>query len=402
MAKGPAPKQVSGVYWREDREAWAARFKVDGKLVRKVFGPHPEDRKKAIAWLEDVRALQRKEGAESLPKKATEPVLTLAEKKELAASRESSMLLSELCDDLAAYIKANPTQFKDQRNPPIRLARIKAEIGHLPAASLKPKDVEAWLDGMKNRHVHRVEDKQLSDASVNKYRTVLSSVYRLAIRKEKASSNPVKGTVQRKIDNSVIRWLRPDEERAIRDVLQRRADDAMAIGHEGDAAWERHHRCEFIVSLQTGMRAGEQYGLTWENIDLRSKTIHVPKSKNGMERYIPMLPEVVTAFKTLKALALTRKDRSADLKNESPENTCFALADPKKWWASVLREAKVKNYRWHDNRHSFCSRLVQAGKSLKVVQELAGHKDIKTSARYAHLDQRSKREALEDAFASAA
>jgi site-specific recombinase XerD len=41
---------------------------------------------------------------------------------------------------------------------------------------------------------------------------------------------------------------------------------------------------------------------------------------------------------------------------------------------------------------------VQAGKSLKVVQELAGHRDIKITALYAHLDQESKREALEAAF----
>ena len=98
---------------------------------------------------------------------------------------------------------------------------------------------------------------------------------------------------------------------------------------------------------------------------------------------------------------MKRKDRSEDQPNESPKDCCFALADPKKWWKAVLKDAKVKKYRWHDNRHTFCSRLVQAGKSLKVVQELAGHRDIKMTARYAHLDQESKREALEDAFRAA-
>ena len=49
--------------------------------MRKVFDPNPEDRHEAVAWLEDVRSLKRKEGAEALPTKATEPVLTMAEKK---------------------------------------------------------------------------------------------------------------------------------------------------------------------------------------------------------------------------------------------------------------------------------------------------------------------------------
>jgi site-specific recombinase XerD len=59
-------------------------------------------------------------------------------------------------------------------------------------------------------------------------------------------------------------------------------------------------------------------------------------------------------------------------------------ADNKKWWQATLHEAKIKNYSWHDNRHTFCSRLVQAGVHLKVVQEAAGHSSIASTMRYAH------------------
>ena len=51
----------------------------------------------------------------------------------------------------------------------------------------------------------------------------------------------------------------------------------------------------------------------------------------------------------------------------------FSIDDNKKWWAAVTKEARVKNMRWHDLRHTFCSRLVQRGVNLKVVQEAAGH-----------------------------
>lgn len=398
MVKGPKPQQVQGVYWRDDREVWAARYKVNGKLVRKVFGPNPEDRKRALEWLEDARSLKRKEGPDALPVKATEPMLTTAERKAIREAKANAVTLGELCDDLKAYVKKHPTQYKDQVNPPRRLDRIKAELGTRSAASIRPKDVEKWLDGLTNGHAQRGSGKPLADASVNRYRVMLSAVYKRGIKNEKVTDNPVKGTSQRKLKNSVIRWLKPEEEKAIRAAIQRRVDTATDEGRTDYAKHQRHHLCEFIVSLKTGMRAGEQYGLEWPDVDLKHKQIHVKESKNGTERYIPMLPEVVDSFKLLKSMALNRKDRAEDQPNESSKDSCFALADPKKWWAAVLKEAKVKKYRWHDNRHTFCSRLVQAGKGLKVVQELAGHRDIKMTARYAHLDQQSKREALEDAF----
>jgi integrase len=180
--------------------------------------------------------------------------------------------------------------------------------------------------------------------------------------------------------------------------IQSRIDAEVEAGHLLQANHESHHQCEFIVSLQTGTRCGEQYGLEWPDVDLKRRQIHVRESKNGTERYIPMLPKVVLAFKKLKAVGLTRKDRAKGQPNEASEACGFALADPKKLWTTLLRGPKVKKYRWHDNRQTFCSRMVQAGKNLKVVQELAGHRDIKMSARYAHLDQGFKSEALEDAF----
>jgi len=393
--------KVRGVYWREDRNAWAAQFRVNSKLVRKVFGPNPEDRQQAIEWLEDARSLKRKEGAASLPVKATEPILTVEQKKALREEKASGVTVGELCDDLKDYIAKHPSQYKDQLNPPRRLDRIKADLGDRIAASLKPREVEAWLDGLTNGHTQRGTGKLLSDASINRYRVMLSAAYKRGIKDEKVTDNPVKGTSQRKLRNNIIRWLKADEERAIRSGIKARINAATEEEHLDYANRQRHHLCEFVISLQTGMRRGEQYGLTWDDVDFKHKQIHVRESKNGTERYIPMLPEVVESFKLLKQMGLQRKDRRADEPNEVPENSCFALGDPKKWWAAVLKEAKVKNYRWHDNRHTFCSRLVQAGKSLKVVQELAGHRDIKMTARYAHLDHQSKREALEDAFAVA-
>ena len=99
--------------------------------------------------------------------------------------------------------------------------------------------------------------------------------------------------------------------------------------------------------------------------------------------------KAVKALRTVKALGLGRKRRAANKPNPSAPDAVFALKDNKNWWGKVLRRAKVKKFRWHDLRHTFCSRLAQRGASLKVIQELAGHKTIQMSARYAHLDKTS-------------
>jgi site-specific recombinase XerD len=61
------------------------------------------------------------------------------------------------------------------------------------------------------------------------------------------------------------------------------------------------------------------------------------------------------------------------------------LRDIKKFWASVMRQAGIANYRRHDNRHTYASHLVSSGLSLEVVGRLLGHTNPSTTKRYAHL-----------------
>jgi site-specific recombinase XerD len=56
----------------------------------------------------------------------------------------------------------------------------------------------------------------------------------------------------------------------------------------------------------------------------------------------------------------------------------------KAWWA-CLREAGIKDFHFHDLRHTFCSNLILSGAGLKEVKEMIGHKDISMTDRYSHL-----------------
>jgi len=86
---------------------------------------------------------------------------------------------------------------------------------------------------------------------------------------------------------------------------------------------------------------------------------------------------------------------SEDLDYVCPRFEGPELREAREWFNRVLDEAKVQNFRWHDLRHTFASRLVMAGAPLRAVQVLLGHKRIETTLRYSHLGEAHLREALE-------
>ena len=62
-----------------------------------------------------------------------------------------------------------------------------------------------------------------------------------------------------------------------------------------------------------------------------------------------------------------------------------SLQGSRGWFPNVLEEAKIEDYSWHCNRHTFASRLVMAGVDLRTVAELLGHRTLQMVMRYSHL-----------------
>ena len=178
------------------------------------------------------------------------------------------------------------------------------------------------------------------------------------MRNGRVDSNPARLVRQRKESSGRIRYLLDEEE----DRLCKVIDELFP-----------EHMPELTIAVGTGMRKSEQYGLISKRVDFKRKEVHLPKTKNGEARDVPMSAAVFAAFQRIKPL------------NAKPLDRVFAIVDPREWFEAARKKAQLEDFRWHDCRHTFCSRLAMAGVPLKTIQILAGHKTISITARYAHL-----------------
>src|SRR5262249_11788771 len=144
----------------------------------------------------------------------------------------------------------------------------------------------------------------------------------------------------------------------------RRARDYKLLPDLRSLPFADHLMPMVIVSLQTGMRQGEVFGLTWADVDLKAAriTIHGHKAKSGTTRHIPLNSEAVTAL----------RDWRSQIKGQGlvfPGKDGEQLNNVRKSWEGALKAAGIKSFRWHDLRHTFASKLVMAGVDLNTVRE---------------------------------
>jgi integrase len=154
------------------------------------------------------------------------------------------------------------------------------------------------------------------------------------------------------------------------------------------SACDSHLRPIVHTALSTGCRKGEILGLTWENVDLKHGFILLERTKNGERREIPIN---ATLRATLEALP-RRLDGGPVFYDHK---TGKAYQDVKKSFNTAVRKAKIKDFHFHDLRHTFASLLVMAGIDLTTVSRLLGHKDLSMTLRYSHLSPKHMSQAVD-------
>jgi len=279
--------------------------------------------------------------------------------------RRRAVLFSELCDDTDVYIRES---YSHPQHDLGRMKSIREWFGSRSAESITVRDIKDALDRAK-------QEGNWSPSSYNHYRTLMSLTYRLGIENEKVEQNPTRGVRRKKEDNSRVRFLTLEEEKRLRSVIR------------SNAAW-RKHEPELTFALNTGLRRRSMYiDLVWENVDLEARVATIPRTKNDDPVHVPLNAD---AMKALTVFRCRGNSAGRVVRNERGE----LLNYPTHWFVPALRAAGIRDYTWHDNRHTYASRLRQTGTPLGNIAELLGHKGLAMTRRYAHLSISNLHEAV--------
>ena len=127
-----------------------------------------------------------------------------------------------------------------------------------------------------------------------------------------------------------------------------------------------------LLALNTGLRRGELLGadLGRRRPDGARVTVAGATAKTGLTRYVPLNSEAIDTLRTWRLRAGEDPARMPSVFPGPDGGPMFSL---KTAWKPIATAAKLRDFTFHDLRHTFASKLVQAGVDLNTVRELLGH-----------------------------
>jgi integrase len=149
-----------------------------------------------------------------------------------------------------------------------------------------------------------------------------------------------------------------------------------------------------LLGAEHGCSKQEVLDLKWEDIEFDSDMIRFFRTKNGMERTMWLMPRTKYALIHWKDHVEYARHRRKIVPED--DSWVFGHLDGtprssfRSAWEKVRLLAGQKDLHFHDLRHTFASNLLTSGGDLKDVKELLGHRDIRSTDRYAHLSNQRK------------
>jgi integrase len=214
----------------------------------------------------------------------------------------------------------------------------------------------------------------VSPRTINYELTTMSHAFNIAIREwGLASDNPVKKVRKERVSNNIERWLTLEEEKKLLQASPKWLQDII------------------IFAINTGMRQSEILDLKWSQVDMERRTVTIFEQKNRCVDTLP-LNETVVRLLQIKRCASVESDVYIfpNTLNQRKENRVLLAA-----FYKAMDRAAITNFRFHDLRHTFATRLVQNGVDLYSVQKLGRWKNVTMVQRYAHHYPESLRSAIE-------
>ncbi len=328
---------VMSVYKKKNGK-WYCQFMIKGERVHKLLDGATD--KISAKELEDAERFKIRQIQNGLREK-------------------ESIKFKKLADLFLNYSKTNK---KDYKRDNAKVSLFLKEWGKdISIEKITPDKIEKFKAKMTEKY---------SNAYVNRYLACLKTIFNLGIKNKLTMYNPMGSVKMLKEDNCKIRYLTADEEACLFEHLP------------------EHLKPIVICALQTGLRKSNILNLRWELVDLEFGFIEILAQQN----------------KGHKIIKIPISTKLAEVFNAMPKISEYVFANPATGmpykditdgFTNACKKAGIKDFRFHDLRHTVATRLVSKGIDIRTVQEIMAHSSIVTTQRYMHPTPKRKVEAIE-------
>lgn len=246
------------------------------------------------------------------------------------------------------------------------LKRLSPSFGDSKLSAITPKMIS-------NYKVLRYS-KGVKPSTINKELAMLSIAFNLAMKEwEWVKDNPVSKVQKERENNERDRWLTEDEEKRLLENSQKKLREII------------------VFALHTGLRQNELLSLQWDKVSLLRRAIIIQESKNGKPRTIPLQQPAYDI--------LVEKFKIRNIRHNfvftNRIGTKIDRHNLRRIFSIAVKKAGIQDFRFHDLRHTFATRLVQKGVKIYDISILLGHKSTIMTQRYAHHCTESLRDCLQ-------
>jgi integrase len=255
--------------------------------------------------------------------------------------------LGELLEKYFAYCEQNnrPNTVAKKR---VFAGHILAFFGDVPLAAVTRERIEGYKAERR---------RDVGPATVNRELALLKHALRLAVEWDYLEVSPAAGVKQFKEPPGRLRYLSREEGDALLEACSPEVGPVV------------------VTALNTGARLGEILALDWDHVDMARRQLRVVDSKNNETRVVP-INDVL--YNTL--IKLNAKEGKVFKSGRGEPYRSVRTAFEK-----GVRKAGIKDFTFHDLRHTFASWLAMEGVPMSTIGKLLGHKTPQMTMRYAHL-----------------
>ncbi len=324
---------------------------------------------------------------------------------DIAEEKKRTRAEAKKIKTLGAYIEKEYSEWvlSERRSGQDTLNRLQNCFGQwydMEMPEITPWIVQKWGIGQKKRGK--------APQTINRDVTSLKAVLSKAKTDRFIALHPLQGLKPMDApEPSRVRYLSSAEEKRLRTALSDRdnkikAERKTANAHrklKGYPIFPDLSKYKYpdyvtpmvLLTMNTGARQTQLFRLRWQDVNLTEKIMTVTTYKGAKTQIVkvPLNSEVISVLK-----AWQKFDGGKGIVFKNPK-TGKELTSVNSSWRKVLEDAKIKDFRWRDMRHHAASWLVMAGVSLEVIQQILGHKDIRTTQKYAHIGDEYKLNAVE-------